>query len=137
MQDCIAFCSKRVSVNSFIITLFHEKKQFLYLHFIHSVSRDGSVDIATRYGLDGPAIESRWGRDFPHLSRPTLKPTQPPIQWVPVLSRGLSGRGVTLTTHPHLVPRSLKSRAIPLLPVWARVACYRVKPYLTLFKSQW
>ena len=28
------------------------------------------------------------GRDFTHLSRPALRPTQPPIQWVPVLSRG-------------------------------------------------
>jgi len=45
---------------------------------------------------------------------------------------GKGGRGVTLTTHPHLVPRSCKSTAIPLLPLWARVACYRVKPYLTL-----
>jgi len=24
--------------------------------------------IESRYGLDGPEIESRWGRDFPHLS---------------------------------------------------------------------
>ena len=38
-----------------------------------------SAGIATRYGLDGPGIESRWGRDFPHLSRPVLGPTQPPI----------------------------------------------------------
>jgi len=30
-----------------------------------------------------------------------------------------SGRGVTLTTHPLLVPQSRKSRAIPLLPLWA------------------
>jgi len=30
-----------------------------------------------------------------------------------------SGRGVTLTPHPLLVPWSRKSRAIPLLPVWA------------------
>ena len=27
-----------------------------------------SVGIATGYGLDGPWMESRWGRDFPHLS---------------------------------------------------------------------
>jgi hypothetical protein len=39
------------------------------------------VGIATAYGLDDPGIESRWGRDFPHLSRPALRPTQPPVQW--------------------------------------------------------
>jgi len=27
------------------------------------------VGIATGYELDGPRIESRWGRDFPHRSR--------------------------------------------------------------------
>ena len=43
-------------------------------------SRDSSVGIATRYGLDGPGIESRWGRDFPHPARSVLGPTQPPIQ---------------------------------------------------------
>ena len=41
----------------------------------------GVFGIATRYGLDGPRIESQWGRDFPHLSRLALGPTQPPIQW--------------------------------------------------------
>jgi len=46
------------------------------------MDRDSSVGIATRYGLDGPGIESRWSGDLPHLSRPALGPTQPPIQWV-------------------------------------------------------
>jgi hypothetical protein len=40
---------------------------------------DSSVGIATDYGLDGPGIESRWGRDFSHTSRPVLRPTQPGI----------------------------------------------------------
>jgi hypothetical protein len=31
-----------------------------------------SVGIATGYGLGGPGIESRWGRDFSHISRPAL-----------------------------------------------------------------
>ena len=34
-------------------------------------------------------------------------------------SRVKSGRGVTLTPHPLLVPWSRKGRAIPLLPPWA------------------
>ena len=48
----------------------------------------GIVGIVTGYGLDGPGIECRGGGEFPHLSRTALGPTQPPVQWVPDLSRG-------------------------------------------------
>jgi hypothetical protein len=49
-----------------------------------------------------------------------------------------SGRGVTLTPHPLLVPWSIKSRVIPLLPLWAvrpvqsLSACTRVHFTFTL-----
>jgi hypothetical protein len=59
-----------------------------------------SVGIATGYGLDGPGIESRWGRDFLHLSIPALGPIQASCTMgtmsFPVVN---SGRGVTLTPH--------------------------------------
>ena len=74
-----------------------------------------SVGIATELRAGRSAIESRWwGRDFSHLSTRALGPTQPPVQWVPGLYRVKYGRGVLLTTHPLLVPRSWESRSIPL-----------------------
>ena len=56
-----------------------------------STSRDTVVGTATRCGLDGPGIACRWGRDFPHQSRPDLEPTQPPVQGVAGLFPGGKG----------------------------------------------
>jgi len=81
---------------------------------------DSSVGIVTGYGLDSPGIESRWGRDFMHLSRLDLGPTQPPYNGYRVFpggKEGPGGQGKTLTPHPLLVPWSRKDRAIPLLPL--------------------
>jgi hypothetical protein len=69
----------------FICGLNHFSPVFLDDYVHSSVGRDSSVDVATGYGLD---ITSRWGRDFSHTFIPALGPTQPPIQWVPGLSRG-------------------------------------------------
>ena len=78
-----------------------------------------SVGIATDYGLDGPG-SNPGGDEIFRPSRPALGPTHLPLKWVPGLSRGVEcGWGVLLTTHPLLVPRSWKSRAIPLPILWA------------------
>jgi hypothetical protein len=60
----------------------------LYCFYIHKGGPGSSDGIATGYGLDGPGIESRWGRDFSHTSRTSVGPTQTAAQWVSGLSRG-------------------------------------------------
>jgi hypothetical protein len=54
--------------------------------------------IAARYGLDGPGIEYRWGRDFPH---PARRSVAHPASYTKSTgsSPGVSGLGVALTTH--------------------------------------
>ena len=65
------------------------------------------VGIATAYGLDGPGIEFRWGARFSALLQ-TGPETHPASCTMGSGSfPGVRcGRGVTLTPHPLLVPRS-------------------------------
>jgi len=69
--------------------LFHFLSYFLFLFFTYSsCSGPGSsVGIATDYGLDGPG-SNPGGYEIFLPSTPALGPTQPPVQWVPGLSRG-------------------------------------------------
>jgi hypothetical protein len=79
--------------------------------FFHKFVRqwDSSVGIATRYGLEGPGIDSRWGEIF--RTYPDRLRGQPSLLYngYRVFPGGKGGRGVMLTTHPFLVSRLRKS----------------------------
>jgi len=107
------------------------------------------VGMATGYELDGPGIESRWGARFsaPVQTDPGAHPASCTIG-TGSFPGVKSGRCVTLTPHPLLVPWLWKSRAIPLLPLWAvrpvqsLSACTRVHFTFTLLNhvvlvNQW
>jgi hypothetical protein len=59
------------------------------------MGRDGVVGIMTCYGLDGPEIGSKWGRDPPSQSRQALGSMHPPVSRVQVFIPGVKqpGRG--------------------------------------------
>ena len=78
-----------------------------------------SVGIATELRAGQSGIESRWGRDFPPLQtgpRAHLASCKMGTGSLPGVK---CGRGVLLTTHPLLVPRSWNSRTVTLPTLWA------------------
>ena len=79
-----------------------------------------SVGIAAGYGMDGTGIDPRWEARFSAPVQTVLR-AHPAFCTMGTGSflRVKSGRGVTLTLHSLLVPWSRKSRAIPLLHLWA------------------
>jgi hypothetical protein len=74
-----------------------------------SWSRDSVVGIATRYWLEGPGHESRWGEIFRTYPDRLRGPPSLLYNGYLVFPGGKGGRGVMLTTHPLLVPRLRKS----------------------------
>jgi len=88
--------------------------------FLNFCGPGSSFGIASGYGLDGPVFESRSGANFsaPVHTGPGAHAASSTII-TGSFPGVMSGRSVTLTPHPLLVPWSRRSRAIPLLPLWA------------------
>ena len=85
-----------------------------------------SVGIATELRAGRSGIESWWGRDFP-LVQTGPGDHQASCKMGTESFPGVKcGRGVLLTTHPLLVLRSWKSRAIPLPTLWATPGLYGI-----------
>jgi len=92
-----------------------------------------SVGIATELQSGRSGIESRWGRDFPPVrTGPGAHPAFGKMG-TGCLSGVNCDRGVLLTTHPLLVPRSWKGRAITLPTLWATPGLSREQFTFTVF----
>ena len=121
----------------------YDFSRILHVTLICSCSfrgRCSSVGMATGYGAgrsgDWIPVEGRFSA--PVQTGPGAHPVSCTMGTVSFLGVK-SGRDVTLTPHPLLVPWSWKSRAIPLLPLWAvrpvqsLSACTRVIFTFTMF----
>jgi len=71
---------------------------------LHRKSRDSSVGIATRYGMGGPGIKSRWGARYFAPSRPIPKSTQPAVRWPPIYFQCWVANGLELYLRFPYVP---------------------------------
>jgi hypothetical protein len=92
------------------------KKRIILKCMLGKCGPGSSVGIVTDHGLEGPGIESQWGRDIPPVQTgPGAHPASCTMGTGSF--QGVKcGRRVLLTTHPLLAPRFWKSRAIPLTP---------------------
>jgi len=81
----------------------------MYCECLFTVAgRNSSVGIATRYGMNGPRIESRWGERFSAgvQTGPGVHPASYTMGTGSFLGVKRPGRGVDHP--PHLVPRLKK-----------------------------
>jgi hypothetical protein len=106
------------------LSVIHSSNQF-------TGSWDSSVGIATRYGLEGPGIESQWGEIFRTYRDRLRGPPSLLYNGYRVFPGGKGDRGVMLTTHPLPVLRLRKSWAIP--PLTLRVLLGLVRGSLYQF----
>ena len=84
------------------------KRKFYVLSLTLAVGRDSAVGIATRYGLCGPGIESRWGARFsaPVQTCPDAHPASYTMGTGSL--PGVKRPGRVVDYPPYLVPRLKK-----------------------------
>jgi len=90
------------------------------------VGRDSSIGIATRYGLDGPGTESRWGGEICR--------TRPDRPWDPPsllhngyrVFTGVKRPGRDVDQPPPSTEVKERVEIYLYSPLWAFVACFRV-----------
>ena len=85
------------------------------MHYTTTCGPGSVAGIATGYRLNGSGNQSRWGRDFPHLSRPALGPPSLLYSGYRVFPGGKERPGRDADPSPLLVPWSRKGRT----PPWA------------------
>jgi hypothetical protein len=91
-ETCINTCIQLLVMEYVRMSIFDMIYTYIYIYIYththtHTCGAGSSVGIANDYGLDGPGIKSQWEKDYLHMSRPVLGHTQPPVQWVPGISR--------------------------------------------------
>ena len=92
---------------------------------VNRMGCDSLVGVAIRHGLEGPRIESRWGRGFPHPSIPDPGPFNPPYNGYRFsFPEGKAAGGVALTTHFHVASRLRKEQSRTYTPLCAFMAGY-------------
>jgi len=83
---------------------------------------DVRAGIETRYGMDGPRIESRWGQDFLQASRPSLLYNG--TESFPGVKRPERGVDHSLPSSAEVKEREELYMYSP--PSWVFVACCRM-----------
>jgi hypothetical protein len=115
-------CNRRSLAESTFKTTF---QWFLFCP-ISSYGLGSVVGIATGHGLDGPGIESRWGRDFPHLFTPTLGPPSLLYNKYWVFPRGEEWPGCDADPSPPSSTVVKKGYSYTSTPPMGCTACTRV-----------